>query len=62
VNVAKHLQLDVQSHGVHPVKMGFLGNNPVALDIILTFKSKAKTSIPGHPVDHKGHNQFYFLW
>lgn len=43
------------------MKTGFLGHDPVALDTILAFKSKAEASMPAHPVDHKGHNQFYFV-
>lgn len=54
--------LSVQIHGVLWVKIGFLGDDPVALDVILTFKSKVMTSILTHLVGHKDHNQFYFLW
>lgn len=48
--------------GVLWMKIAFLGDDPVALGIILPFKSKAEASIPAHPVDHKDHNQFYFVW
>lgn len=60
--LAACINLNAQIRGVLWVKTGFLGDNPVALGIILTFKSKAKTSIPRHPVDHEGYNQFYFVW
>lgn len=43
------------------MKIGFLGGDSAALDIILTFKSKDTTSILAHPVGHKDNNQFYFL-
>lgn len=54
--------LSVQSYGVLGMKIGFLGGDSAALDIILTFKSKDTTSILAHPVGHKDNNQFYFLW
>lgn len=43
------------------MKIGILGDDSAALDIILSFKSKVTTSILAHPVDHTDHNKFYFL-
>lgn len=59
--LAACINLNMQIYGVLWVKIGFLGDDPVVLGIILTFKSKAETSIPAHPVGHKDHNQFYFV-